>query len=209
MRKTSTSLGLTLLILVAATGCAGSKVLVPPRIDLTPHEMIGVIDFSSSTQGELGPLTTRRFTEASRRDQGLVRMVSLGSEQEVLRKLRAGHLDAEAFRALGREQGLRTVLVGTLTVSDVRPDLRLAGLSSGSLSAVVDATLEVQLIETSTGASIWNRSSNATQSVAHVSILRGKDFVFDARDPDKAYGTLVSSLVEQVTREFRASWARR
>ena len=99
MMKTATSLGLAVL-LAAATGCAGRKVLVPPRIDLSAHELIGVIDFGASTEGELGPLATRRFTEAARRDQGLVRIVSLGTEQQVLRKLGASRLDAEAIKAL-------------------------------------------------------------------------------------------------------------
>ncbi|UCG92699.1 MAG: hypothetical protein JSV97_03040, partial [candidate division WOR-3 bacterium] len=62
-----------------ALGC-GRKVMVPPRIDLKPHEVIGIIEFESSNEGKLASLATRRFMNAIRRDQGMVRIVELGAE---------------------------------------------------------------------------------------------------------------------------------
>jgi len=78
-----------------------------------------------------------------------------------------------------------------------------------SVSVIVDATLAVQLIETSTGASIWSSSARATHSVGHLSVFKGGGFVFDAEDPDDANGGLVDSLVAHVTRDFRATYERR
>ena len=204
MSRTSRFVVIT-LVAVVTFSCAGKQSFrVPPRIDLKQHEMVGVIEFDSSTKGELGPLVTRRFTEAARRDQGMVRIVALGSEADV-----AG-MSPKALQALGREHGVQTILTGKLTISKVRPDIRIgAGLRSGSLSANVDATLSVQLIETSTGASIWSTSARATQSVGHISVFKGGDFVFDADDPERAYGGLVDTLVGQATRDFRATWERR
>jgi hypothetical protein len=208
MMMRRTSVGLAALLIAATVGCGGRMVMVPPRIDLTQHQMLGVIEFTSSSKGKLGPLATRRFTEASRRDQGLVRMVGLGTEKEILRSTGRARLDAEAYQAIGREHDVRTILVGSLDISKVKPNISLAGLRSGSLSALVDATLTVQMVEVSTGATLWNRSARATQSVANVSVLAGSQFSFDAADPDAAYGALVDSLVEQVTSEFHSSWVR-
>ena len=206
MTKTSKILSAGLLVIVAF-GCSGQRqpvrqsVRIPPRIDLTQHEMIGVVQFKTTAKGELGPLITRRFTEVARQDQGLVRMVGFGPQ------VRVGSTSPDAFKSLGHKHGVATLVLGELTVSDVRPDLSLSsGLRSGTLSAKVDATLEVQLIETSSGASIWSSSARATQSVGHISVFGGGDFSFDADDPERAYGNLVDALVAHVTRDFRATW---
>jgi hypothetical protein len=210
MSRKSTLL-LAILVLVCL-GCAGSRyetVTVSPRIDLAQHETIGVIDFSTASRGELGPLTTRRFTELARQDQGLVRMLSFGSEKKALRSVGERRLNTKAFRALGARHGVQTIVTGELTVSGVKPDLALHGLSAGSVTGKVDATLAVEMIETETGASLWNSSARATRSVGQVSVHDGGVFVFDAEDPEGAYGELVDSLVTQVTRDFRVSYERR
>jgi hypothetical protein len=205
---------LLVILVVMMAGCSAKRqttsIMVPPRVDLTQHEMLGIIEFSSSVKGELGPLTTKRFTEMARRDQGMVRVLGLPSTGKVLHTIGIGSMGPEAIRALGREHGVRTVVLGELTVSDVKPDLQIgAGLRSGTLSGRVDATLAVEMLETETGASIWNTSARATHTVGHISVFRGGDFIFDAEDPEAAYGPLVDSLVTQVTRDFRVSWERR
>jgi hypothetical protein len=199
-------------MLLVTFGCSGTKhetIMVPPRIDLTQLDTIGVIDFTTESKGELGPLTTRRFTELARRDQGLVRMVEFGSESEVLRSVGENTLSTETLKALGRKHGVRTIITGELTVSEVKPDITVHSWSSGSLSGKVNAALAVELIETDTGASIWSTSARSTRSVGHISVFEGGDFIFDAEDPERAYGNLIDSLVAQVTRDFRVSYERR
>lgn len=198
-------------LLALAFGCAGRRetVTVPPRIDLKRHETIGIIDFRTSSKGGLGPLATRRFTEVARHDQGLVRMLEFGSESQALRSVSSSDMSTETIKALGNEFGVQTILTGELTVSDVKPEILISGLRSGSLSAKVDATLAVRLIETSTGASIWSSSARSTSSVGHVSVFKGGGFAFDADDPERAYGELIDSLVVQVTQDFRVRYERR
>jgi hypothetical protein len=210
MRAVSGLIACVLLVL-SMPGCASRQtVTIAPRIDLKQHELIGVVEFDSSSEGELGPLATRRFTESARRDQGLVRVVSIGSSEEALRSVGRKEWDAETFRALGREHGVETIVIGNLSVSDIRPNIRIdRSLRSGSLTAQVGAELDVQMIETATGASIWNTSGRASQSVGHVSVFGGKDFVFDAEDPEGAYGGLIDTLVAQVTSDFHVRWERR
>jgi len=61
------------LILLLIIGC-GKKVMIPPRIDLSDHEIVGIIEFSCSENGKLGSLATSRFMEFARRDQGMIRI---------------------------------------------------------------------------------------------------------------------------------------
>ena len=197
------------LLAALASGC-GTRVMVPPRIDLTQYEVVGVLEFAAASEGELGSYATRRFMEVARQDQGIVRMAALGSVAEALEAVGRPRLDPAALRALGERHDVRTLITGTLEVSDVRPVIRITpGLVSSSVAADVDATLAVQMVEAATGASLWSGSARATRRVGHVRILSGREFLFDAADPDGAYADLVETLVYQVTRDFRASWVRR
>jgi len=204
-------LGMIISLVLLSLGLAcGSKVMVPPRIDLREHEVIGIINFTFSSRGNLGDFATRKFTEAARQDQGLVRIIPLGSEGEILKTIGYEQLNQAAIKAIGEEQNLKTILTGELVVSDIRPNIQITpGLGFLSISAEVDATLSVQMFETSTGASLWSSSASDTRTVGNISIFGGKNFAFDAKDPEKAYGNLINSLVTQVTRDFRVSWRRK
>ena len=212
--RTPSKLALCVLITAAlmTVACGPKKMTytIPPRVDLKQHEMIGVIEFISSAEGELAPMATRRFMAAARQDQGLIRMIEFGPEKDVLTTVGKSDLNADAYKALGQKHGVRTILVGELTISDIRPGLRIsAAFDGGTLSAQVDAALEVQMVETATGASIWSESCEITTSVGHLSVFKGGNFVFDAEDPEAAYGDLVDSLVASVTRDFRVTYERR
>lgn len=199
---------LTALVLVLPA-CGGSTwVQIPPSVDLTRHEILGVIEFESTSEGELPAYTTRSFIEQMRSDQGMIRIVELGPEPELLASLGLSRLDRDAFRVIAEEHGLTTVVAGRLDISSVRPAVRISpNLSNISAAADVDATLSVRMIEASSGASIWSRSAEATQRVGAVSVLGGH-FDFDADDPERAYGDLVRALVEATTTDFKVTWER-
>jgi hypothetical protein len=197
------------LAVAAGVSACGTRVMVPPRIDLTEHQVVGVLEFTTESEGELASYVTRRFMEAARQDQGIVRMADLGSVAQALEAVGRQRLDPPALKALGVRHDVRTLITGTLEVSDVRPDITITpGLVTSGIAADVDATLAVQLVEAETGASLWSSSARATRRVGHVRLLGGRDFTFDAADPDRAYEDLVEALVSQVTRDFRVSWVR-
>lgn len=209
MRRAVWAGGAALLPITILLACGGTRVLVPPRIELRQHEVLGIIEFSANREGKLGPLATQRFMEAARVDQGLVRIVELGTEDEVLREVNSRRLDQTTYKALGERYGINTVFVGELDISDIRPAIRITpNLTDMSVAADVDATLAVQMVETATGASIWSRSASVTRRVGQVSVF-GREVVFDADEPERAYGDLVDALVGYVTPEFRATWERR
>jgi len=100
--------------------------------------------------------------------------------------------------------------VGKLTLSDAKPNVRIdSSLRSGSVASLVNATLEVEMIETATGASIWSASARAQDSLGQVSLLGGGDVAFGANDSEQVYAGLIDNLVEQATRDFHESWERR
>jgi hypothetical protein len=175
-------------------------------VDLREHEIIGVVEFSASAKGQLGPMTTQRFIEWARRDQGVVRFVELGTRVEAMRSVGRNTWDAETFRALGEKHGVRTILDGELAISSARPDIRIAAsLKAGEASAQVDATLSAELIETASGASLWSASSRARRSLGHVGLV-GNQVSFNAADPQRAYGSLIDELVDRATVDFRPTW---
>jgi hypothetical protein len=199
------------LSLALLAGCASNpparRVWVQPRIDLKQYEIIGMMEFSSNSKGKLAELATRRFEEASRRDQNMVRMVELGTQQQALASASQGDWNAESCKAIARQHNASTMFRGTLTLRNVHPAVELNSFfRSGTVTAQVEATLEVEMIEAQTGASIWSRSSQATRSLGQVSVFGGKEYSFDAADPQQAYGELVDSLVNDVVRDFQGSW---
>ena len=144
------------LLTLAIQGCT-QRVQVPPRIDLKQHEIIGVINFECSGRSELGPLLTQRFVDAVRRDQGLVRIAMLGAKTDVLTAIGHTHLDQDAYKAIGSKLQVSTVFTGNVVVSDVKPSIAAGHtLTHIGVSADVDATLAVQMVETETAASLWS-----------------------------------------------------
>ncbi len=196
------------LVSVVTCGCGPRRVrvMVPPRIDLKPHEVIGVVEFNCSSEDELGPFATGRFIEAMRQDQGMVRVVRLGTESDVLAAVDQSRLDAAAFQALGNKYGVQTIVTGDLTFSEVRPNVSIGhSLTHIGVSADVRATLAVQMVEAASGASLWSRSADATQRLGAAGFSTNKDVHLEVGDPEKAYGQLVDRLVYAVTPEFRVT----
>jgi hypothetical protein len=204
-----TILAFVILVLIFITTDCGRKVMVPPRIDLKQHEVVGMIHFESENKGELAPLITRKFTEAIRRDQEMIRIIDLGTVAEVLRQIGHDKLSKTAFQAIGEEYDVATVFTGELLISDVRPDISIALIfvAGMSVSAEVDATLDVQMVETESGASLWSTSVSTTREIGNISVWEG-GFAFDAEDPERAYGKLVNDLVEDASVDFRVTWRR-
>lgn len=180
-------------------GCRRQRVLVDPLFALAPHSRIGLVTFTAqNAKGNLASFATQRFNEHLLRAQPGIEILELG--------VVAGPMDAAVARQLGQQHGVRTVLVGQLNVSDIKPRISLFG----GLSASAEATLSLstRLLSSESGATLWSRSSTIRETLGHVSIFDG-GAVFDAQDPEEAYGEVVNQLVWNVTQDFRATWERR
>jgi hypothetical protein len=190
-------------------GCAHRAVVeVPPRVDLREFATIGILEFESASKGTLAKFATQRFIESLQEAQPGVRVLELGKAGELEGLDRKEPLDYRAIKKIGETYHVDAVVFGDLVVNDVRPRIDIVrAITNMSVAADVDAGLTARVLETGHGATVWTRSSNAMRTVAEVG-MSGKQVRFDADDPDKAYGQLVNSLVNDITYDFRPSYVR-
>lgn len=190
---------LTLFIL----GC-GPKVLIPPEVDLTKYDPVGLVTFKSTSKGKLADYITLRFLDEISKSQKGIRIVELGDEKKVLNSVDRQTMDPNVIQMLGDKYNLKSIITGDLNVSDIKPKVNISSIiTSMSVKAEVQATLIVRLIETKNGATIWTNLAEDRKSVASVSIFSKNDILFDAQNPDDAYGDLAQSLVKAVTEDLK------
>ncbi|HVH38880.1 MAG TPA: hypothetical protein VM764_02560 [Gemmatimonadaceae bacterium] len=190
--------GILALLLAAACGGGRKQVLVAPVVDLAPHSRIGLVTLTSQgASGSLPEFATQRFAERMLGAQQGIEILELG--------VVPGPLDAAAARRLGAEHGVRTIIVGHLVVSDVKPRATIIG--GMNLSAEATLSLAAKMLSTESGATLWTQSSRLRETLASVSMVNGRA-VFGAQDPKEAYGEVVDQLVWNVTHDFRATWVR-
>ena len=198
-----------LAIMLVVMGC-GPKMMFPPEIDLREYESVGLIDFSSEYEGEIGRFVTQKFLEEISESQRGVRIIELGSLEDVLESVGRDRLDPETVQEIGIKHELNSVITGNLDISDVKPKISLSAIVRHmSVEAEVEAALSVKLLDTERGATIWTDSAREKRTVAHVSVFSGGPVIFDAEDPEEAYGDLAESLVEEVTTDLRVSYRRK
>jgi len=190
-------------------GCAHRNVVeVPPRVDLREYETIGILQFESSAKGNLAKFATQRFVESLQEAQPGVRVLELGPASELDGIDHTDPLDYRNVKKIGDKYHVDAVVIGDLTVSEVRPRIDvLHAITTMSVAADVDAGLTARVLETGRGATVWTRSSSATRTVAEVG-MSGKQVRFDAQHPEQAYSELVDALVSDITYDFRPSYVR-
>jgi len=203
------SMYLSLAIVLAVMGC-GPKMMFPPEVDLREYESVGLIDFSCEYEGELGRFLTQKFLEEISESQRGLRIIELGSLDDVLEAVGRSKLDPETVQEIGIKYNLNSVITGNLDISDIKPKISLSAIVRHmSVEAEVEAALAVKLQDTERGATIWTDSAQEKRTVAHVSVFSGGPVIFDAKDPEEAYGDLAESLIEEVTSDLRVSYRRK
>jgi hypothetical protein len=198
-----------LVLAVAALGLAGCgpKEMVPPRIDLGGYDAVGLVTFTSNAEGNLAEYATQKFLQMVTESQPEARFIELGEEREVLESVAKTRMDRDAALAIGEKHKVSTVIVGNLEISDVRPKLNLGPwFTPMGVEAEVEASLMGKMLDTKDGATVWTASARDRKTVAHVSVFPGGAFIFDADNPDQAYGDLVESLVRNVSRDLRVTY---
>ncbi|MBN2035329.1 MAG: hypothetical protein JW768_01170 [Chitinispirillaceae bacterium] len=195
-----------ILIMVLFSLFCSPRVLIPPRIDLKPYATLGMIQLESNAKGTLADYTSQKLLRSVLEAQPGTPVIELGTMSHVLGSIGCSELDIEAIKLLGAKYGIGAVVIGRLTVEKVKPSVSIGSLiKQMTVSAFVEAKLNARLVETQAGATVWSNSSQGREDVASVSLAKG-DTRFDARDPEKAYGSLVNELVGVVTDDFRSHW---
>ena len=189
--------------LLLVSGCASHYVQVPPRLALAPYGRVALVTFSADQQnGTLGTLATQRFAEALLASQSGVELIELDTSDASLRHLVARGDAAALAQALGKARDVPAVFLGDLKVSGVKPSGRLSGVGDLKVRASVLAQLNVRLLSTQSGGTIWRSSAESNRTVGQVSVGNRVPSIA-MRDPNDAYGEVVHDLVMTVTRDMR------
>jgi hypothetical protein len=196
------------VVIVAVSGCGGTRTMMPPRIDLQAFAKIGLVEFSANPHGNLQSLASQNFLQTVQAAQPGVPVLELGDEAAVLEAIGHDKVDAEAIRAIGRKFDVDAVIVGNLEFSDAKPRVGVnPSLSAVDLRADVEASLTTRLMAVASGATLWTRSARSKETVANVGLNAGNVY-FGASDPEAAYGGLIQNLVDRVTEDFRPYWVK-
>lgn len=197
---------LALLLAALSIGCAGKRVLVPPRLDLQPYGSVGLVTFTvENAKGSLHELATQRFAEEVLAGQSGIEVLELGNQDSLVRRAGETAFGPASAQALGQQRDVPAVFVGHLKVSNVKPSGGIIGLSVPFVQATVTVDLLVRLISTRSGGTLWRASASASEKVGSVALVGGVPN-FSAKDPNDAYGRLVNSLVWTVTQDLRPTW---
>lgn len=179
--------------------------LVPPAIDLMPLERIGLVVFSvENAEGPLDEMATQLFLEEIQWAQGGVRIVELGTAEEILAKAGQKGFDPESAGKIGEEYGVTSFFHGKIIVSDVRPKIDISTLiESLRVRATFDIDMSVRLISTEDGTTLWTDSTAREGNLAYLHLSRGRVPFFTVRDQRDAYRDMIREMIRRLTRDFR------
>ncbi len=196
------------IIIPIFAGCSHrEKILIPPRMDLRPYGIVGIIEFSTNAENDLKQYATQEYIHNIQSAQPGVKILELGGKEQVLKKVGRVALDPEAVRAIGAANHVDVLVFGQLDVSDPKPNVRLSSTwESLKIGADIEASLMTKLWETDSGVTLWTNSSIRRKSVARLKADTGGNVRFGASDPKDSYGRLVPELVYANTTDFRSSY---
>ncbi len=194
---------------LALGACASNMSRVPPRMDLGGYDRVALVTFTADpSKNSLGQLATQRFAEEVLASQSGFELLELGpADSSVARLLAAGDAP-EAAKVIGREKQIPAVFFGQLAIGGAKPNGSVGAGGNLQVGATVAAELNVRLLSTSTGGTLWRSSSSTNQSVGQVSMSGGRLPSISATDPNAAYASMVDDMVSVVTRDFRPTWTR-
>jgi hypothetical protein len=192
---------------LALSACASTMVQVPPRMDLGAYDRIGIVTFTADpARASLAELATQQFTEKVLDSQHGFELLELGpADSAVARLLAAGDAPAAA-QAVGREHNVPAVFFGQLGVGSAKPHGNVSGGGGVNVGATVATELNVRLLSTGSGGTLWRSSASAEQNVGHVSVNPGRLPSISGSDPNAAYANMVQQMVVYVTNDFRPTW---
>ncbi len=181
------------------------KVLVLPRVNLIPYNAIGVIDFSSTPRDDWRGYVTQNYIQTVQSAQPGVRILELGSKEQVLARIAHKNFDLDAIKAIGKTYNVDALIYGDFTTTGAKPTLRVSSAwESLQVGAIVQASLSAKIWETDSGVILWTNSTARKKKVAGLRANTDGDVKFGASDPEEAYGQLVPEMVYANTADFRS-----
>jgi hypothetical protein len=204
---------ITILALLALFlgACAQPTVLVtvPPRMELARYPVLGIVDFTSAPERELGARAARQFVEHLQAGQPGTRFIELGERDALLASVGSRQLDPRTLKKIGEKHGVAAVVIGELAYTEPTIDVKLSDLAKleGGVRADMRGEISARLVETATGASVWSRSTDARRQIGgvRVSADQGVSGGMRGSNPREA---MLPGLVYQLTHDFRPTTQR-
>ena len=204
---------ITVLALLALFlgACAQPTVLVtvPPRVDLARYPTLGIVDFTSAPERELGVRAARQLVEQVQAGQPGTRFIELGDRDTLLASVGSRQLDPRTLKKIGEKHGVAAVFIGELAYTEPRVDVKVSDLTKlqGGVRADMKGEISARLVETATGASVWSCSTDARREIGgvRVSADQGVSGGMRGSNPREA---MLPALVYQLTHDFRPTTVR-
>src|SRR5574341_1495148 len=202
-RFTRMQLVLPLALLIGACSHPTVLVPVPPRMDLKGYPVLGIVEFASTPERELGARAARQFQEQVQSAQPGTRFIELGERDAVLAGVGAKQFDAAALRKIGEKYGIAALFVGELAYSEPTVDVKFSDITKlqGGMRAEMKGDISSRLVETATGASVWSRSAWAKRQLGGVNV--SGDGVSGGARSSNPREAMLPTLVHELTHDFR------
>jgi len=200
-----------LLSLAALWGCSHTvTVPVPPRVDLQGFGTLGLVDFESNATPSINAQTTREFGTHIHAAQPGTRIVKLGSRESLLAAVGRRELDAQAMRKIREKYGVEAIFVGSLNYSEPKTDVRITDVVKleGGMRVDLRGDINIELVETRTGASMWSSSAWARRELGRINVSAEQGVSGGMRASSNPREEMVASLVYHLTEDFRPTSVR-
>jgi hypothetical protein len=200
-----------LVLALLLSGCGKKTVTetVPPRVDLKAYPIIGVVEFVG-TPVDLGRDSTQKFMSRMQSAQSGLRLLELGPLEQVLRAVGHSELDFQAVQAIGRKYGVAGVLSGTVSFSEMRPDIKVSPtLNSISAQAKIDGKMSAKLWDAASGATDWTNSSWGNWSMGGVSLSEAGVSGVRLNAPAEQRDKILMALIRALDRDFWPTYVKR
>jgi len=199
---------LVLFVAIAAVaGCTAKYTVVPPAVDLTGYETVGLVTFKvENAKGELDSLATQFFLQEVTAAQR-VPVVELGRPDEVLAGIGKTAFGRDAALAIGEKHGVEAFFLGEIKISKVKPQVDLLAPLSKALfvRAKFDIAMTARLVSAANGATIWTQSLVREGTVGALGMGADGIPTFGMQDKNETMNNLLREMMFQLTWEFRPS----
>ena len=192
-----------LVILFAVAGCV-RYTIVPPAIDLTALETVGLVTLEAEdVKGDLDVVATQYFLQEVTAAQR-VPIVEFGTAEAVLADIGMTEFNRDAALAIGDKYGVDAFFVGEIGVTKVKPQVDLAAPLTKTLfaRAAFDIAMKVRLVSTANGATLWTDSAIRQGTVGAVGMDGGMP-VFSIRNKSTAMDDVLRDIAFRLTWDFR------
>ncbi len=187
-----------------------ARVYYPPHIDLSRYDRLGIINFTDNADPSVSSYATQQFQSQIHSAQAGIPILQIGSEEEVLRRIKADRLDFEAFQKIGREYNVTAVFCGSVQYSDIETDVRLNSIRdlNANVNATLHATMSAQLYETDGGATVWSDAVSWRRKLGGISVNKTGNVSAGMTGYHEAYKKLIPDMAYDITNEFRGRYIR-